>query len=127
MKKFSWIFIVIIILIIGLETFAQSSAQELAKNKHQYSWLVVATICYGFIVFLLSRADQYMELAKVNAIWSSMSVISVAVIGTLIFNQKLTKMEWFSMIIISLGFGILLIPHNKKDRRLGNIAKMHFL
>lgn len=96
-----------IFLIVVVEAFAQSMAYKYSLSP-LLKYVVLGTIGYGIIIYLLSRADKTMHFGKVNAIWSAISVLSVALVGQFVFGQKLGRRQWLAFIIISIGLWLSL-------------------
>jgi len=105
-----WIFIILIII---CEAIAQSSAQKLSESKGlKVEWWVLGVMMYGLVLYFLSRADKLKPMAKVNALWSSISVISIALVGHYMFKQKLSTGCWIGLGLISIGFIVLCCFQN---------------
>jgi drug/metabolite transporter (DMT)-like permease len=101
------IVILIILIIVAIEGFAQGSAHKFYKTQN-WTYVWGATLGYFFIVLLLSKADSYIPFSSVNAVWSSLSVISVALIACFFYGEKISQKQWFSFGFITIGLVILL-------------------
>jgi len=101
------IVILLILIIVGIEGFAQGSAHKFYQTAN-WCYVLGATLGYFFIVLLLSKADSFMPFSSVNAIWSSLSVISVAIIGCMFYDEKISRKQWLSFGFITIGMVILL-------------------
>ncbi|MBT9383234.1 QacE family quaternary ammonium compound efflux SMR transporter [Pseudooceanicola sp. CBS1P-1] len=95
-----------LILAVAAETIGTTALQA----SQQFSRLVPSLIviaAYAAAFWLLSLTLRHMPVGVVYALWSGMGIVFIALIGYLVFGQKLDLPAILGMILI--GAGILLI------------------
>lgn len=100
--KYSWILILFLIAIV----ICEGSAQYLIKRsriQNDITLCLLAVGLYIFVVALLYTSYAYVPMAPLTAMWSALSIISVSLIGTLIFHEKLNIIDYFGFGLIVLG------------------------
>ena len=97
----------LLLIIIGIETLAQYFL-ELSSKKQNHLILLAGIISYSLVglvyYYILKTGD---ELAIANSLWNAGSGITVTIIGTLLFNQKLKKLQIVGIIISIIGVSLL--------------------
>lgn len=95
-----------LILAILFETIGTTALQ--ASSQFSRFWpSVVVVLSYGIAFYLLALALKFMPVGVVYAIWSGMGIVFIAMIGFVVFGQRLDLPA-----IIGLGLiisGILVI------------------
>ncbi|WP_127112025.1 SMR family transporter [Shimia sediminis] len=88
------------------ETIGTSALQA----SHQFSRLwpsVTVVIAYAISFYLMGLTLEYIPVGITYAIWSGFGIVFIAIIGYLVFNQKLDLPA-----VVGMGFivlGILII------------------
>ncbi len=72
-------------------------------------YLIAGGLFYLIVVFLLSRAHKLAPMGIVNAIWSGLSVITIASVGYFAFDQKLATDQIAMMSVIAIGVAYLAV------------------
>ena len=99
---------VLILFVVICEAIAQSSANHL-RHTDNYLYLLAGGLFYFMVVYLLSRAHKIAPMGLVNAVWSGLSIITIASVGYFAFDQKLTPDQIAVMGVIGLGVVYLAI------------------
>ena len=79
---------VILIVAVLFETIGTTALQA----SQQFSKLgpsIVVVVAYAISFFLLSVTLKFMPVGVVYALWSGMGIVFIAIIGLLVFGQKL--------------------------------------
>jgi len=96
----------ILILAVVFETAALTALQA----SQQFTRLipsVIVVIGYGISFFLLSVTLKTMPVGVVYALWSGMGIMLIAIIGFVVFGQKL---DWAAILGLTLIIsGIVII------------------
>lgn len=96
----------ILILAVAAETIGTSALQA----SQQFSKLlpsVLVVIAYGTSFWLLSLTLKTLPVGVVYALWSGLGIVLIAIIGYLVFGQKL---DWPAVLGIAMILaGILVI------------------
>ena len=96
----------ILLLAVAAETIGTSALQA----SQQFSKLlpsVLAVIAYGTSFWLLSLTLKTLPVGVVYALWSGLGIVLIAIIGYLVFGQKL---DWPAVLGIAMILaGILVI------------------
>ncbi len=92
---------------IVLETIGTTALQA----SHQFSRLVpsiIVVVAYAFSFYLLAMALKFIPVGIAYAIWSGLGIVSIAIIGLLVFGQKLDLPAVIGMAMILSG---ILVVH----------------
>jgi len=97
------IFLVIILII--LETFAQTFLQ---KSTDNLIFMLPGTLCYGASAILYGfLLKTGMPLAIANSVWQAAVIIAVTIISIFYFKEKITKLQIVGILFIMVGSTIL--------------------
>ncbi|WP_408636380.1 SMR family transporter [Paracoccus onchidii] len=91
-----------LILAIGLEVVGTSLLQQSSQFTRLWPTLGMA-ICYLTSFYLLSLSLKVLPLGVAYAIWSALGIVLVALIGWLVFGQKLDMPAILGMGLIVTG------------------------
>ncbi len=98
----------LILLIVACEACAQSCANYMTHTSG-ILYLIAGGFFYVMVVYLLSLAHKRAPMGIINAIWSGLSVVAIALVGYLSFDQKLTSDQIAMMGVIGIGVAYLAI------------------
>jgi small multidrug resistance pump len=76
---------------------------KLSDGFHNKMYTVFAIITYGLSFLFLTLALKSLPAGIANGIWAGASTILVALIGVLVFKEKLTAMQLVSLLLIAAG------------------------
>jgi small multidrug resistance pump len=76
---------------------------KLSAGFHNTVYTIFAIITYGLSFLFLTLALKYLPAGLANGIWAGASTILVALIGMLVFKEKLTVIQIGSLLLIALG------------------------
>ena len=97
----------LLILIIAVETLAQYFLES-ADRTYNDLILLAGISTYGLVgllyYYILKTGDK---LAVANAIWNAGTGVTVTIIGTLLFKQKLKTIQIVGLILSIIGFSLL--------------------
>lgn len=80
----------ILIGLVILISFCEVSSQACIKKARltgTWGWLIMGTLLYSVIIYLLFMSYRYGGMGKVNLIWSCMSIVFAIVTGIVLFNE----------------------------------------
>ena len=97
-----FIFIVLILLIVCCECGAQYNA-NMYRHKSNLTYLIAGGLLYFLVVYFLSEAHKHAKMGVVNSIWSGLSVVSIALVGYVFFNQTLRFSQICAMSVVMIG------------------------
>ena len=96
-----------LLLAVIAETIGTTSLQ--ASQQFSRFWpSVLVVISYGIAFYLLGLTLKYMPVGIVYAIWSGLGIFFIAVIGFIVFGQRL---DWPAVIGLLMILGGILIIH----------------
>lgn len=111
--KYSHSYLMLILLIVLFENFAQYNIKKnLLKNNIFFILLAVAS--YGIVCLLLGKCYEINNagVGITNFIWSILSIISVLIMGYIIFNEKITKYDMYGIVLCTVGlYYIFIVGH----------------
>lgn len=96
----------ILLLAVAAETIGTTALQA----SHQFSRLlpsVVVVLAYGASFYLLSMTLKVLPVGIVYAIWSGLGIVFIAMIGYLVFGQKLDLPAVLGMAMILAGILVI--------------------
>lgn len=97
--------------ILLLAVFAETIGTTALQASQQFSrfWpSVLVVIGYGVAFYLLGLTLKYMPVGIVYAIWSGLGIVLIAVIGFIVFGQRL---DWPAVIGLAMILAGILIIH----------------
>ena len=96
-----------LLLAVIAETIGTTSLQ--ASQQFSRFWpSVLVVVSYGIAFYLLGLTLKYMPVGIVYAIWSGLGIFFIAVIGFIVFGQRL---DWPAVIGLLMILGGILVIH----------------
>ncbi|MCR9595580.1 MULTISPECIES: DMT family transporter [Vibrio] len=86
-----------------------TSALKASEGFTQTLPSIVAIIGYGVAFYFLSLVLKAIPVGVAYAIWSGLGVVLVAIVGTVVFNQKLDLAVIIGMLLIIAGVFVMNI------------------
>ncbi|WP_018924614.1 DMT family transporter [Salsuginibacillus kocurii] len=68
---------------------------------------ISAFLLFGFCIYFLTRAVQFLEIGVAYAVWSGAMVAATTVIGIVFFSEKVDKRKVSSIGLIIVGVVLL--------------------
>ena len=101
--------ILLLAIIIATETAAQFFLQKNSESKDKTIGYLLAGIgMYALVGYIYSLIlSGGFKLALANSVWNAGSELTVAVVGWLMFNQKLTTKQLFGIVVTIVGLNIM--------------------
>ncbi|WP_170424705.1 DMT family transporter [Ruegeria arenilitoris] len=98
-------------LILLLAVIAETIGTTALQASQQFSrfWpSVLVVLGYGVAFYLLGLTLKYMPVGIVYAIWSGLGIVLIAIIGFIVFGQRL---DWPAVIGLAMILTGILIIH----------------
>ena len=89
--------------LVALESIGQYLARKYVDNKDKLWMFIVAVICYLLIVYTLTKTYNYENIGFVNALWSGLTLVVVAMIGYFFFDESFNNQEYVGIGLILAG------------------------
>lgn len=89
--------------LVALETIGQYLARKYTDNKDNLWMFIVAVITYLLIVYSLTKTYKYENIGFVNALWSGLALVSVAMVGYFFFDERFNTQEYVAIGLILTG------------------------
>ncbi|WP_368040238.1 multidrug efflux SMR transporter [Ruegeria atlantica] len=97
----------ILLLAVLAETIGTSALQ--ASQQFSRFWpSVLVVVGYGVAFYLLGLTLKYMPVGIVYAIWSGLGIVLIAIIGYIVFGQRL---DWPAVIGLAMILTGILVIH----------------
>jgi small multidrug resistance pump len=97
---------IILILAVIFETIGTSALQ--ASQQFTRFWpSVLVVLAYGAAFTLLAYTLKHMPVGIAYALWSGMGIVFIAIIGLVVFGQKLDLAAIFGITLIIAGIIII--------------------
>lgn len=94
--------VLFIFLLVLLETIGQFSVRKYNGNRIKW-YLLLSIACYVGIVITLDRIYDLEEIGFVNALWSGITLLVVAILGYYAFEETFSQQEVIAIILIFIG------------------------
>lgn len=98
-----YVYLVAAIVAETVGTTALQASQQFTKAGPS----VIVVVAYGLAFYLLSLALKFMPVGVVYAIWSGLGVIMIAIIGLVVFGQRLDLPAMIGIALIIAGVAVL--------------------
>lgn len=89
---------------------AETIGTTALQASQQFSRLIpslIVVVAYGTSFFLMSLTLRYMPVGIVYAIWSGLGIVLIALIGFLVFGQRIDLPAMFGMGLIIAGILVI--------------------
>ena len=95
---------------VALEVAGSFCLNQWALRKAAKPWLfaMIGVVCYACIALLYGASLKHGSLSMNNALWQSVALIIVTLVGIGFFKDRLTLGQWVGVSIVSVGFIVLL-------------------
>lgn len=97
---------ILLAIIITIETIAQLLLDKATYSKN-YLYLIVGIICYNVMAYLYYLLLFKGNLGIANAVWNAISTLVVALLGFILFSEKMSKKAIFGMMLTVIGVGFM--------------------
>lgn len=98
-------------LILFLAVIAETIGTTALQASQQFSRLwpsVLVVVSYGIAFYLLGLTLKFMPVGIVYAIWSGLGIVFIAIIGFIVFGQRL---DWPAVIGLAMILTGILVIH----------------
>ena len=95
-----------LLIAIAAETIGTTALQASAQFS-KFAPSALSVVAYGVALYFMALALKFMPVGVVYAIWSGLGIVFIAIIGYLVFGQKLDFPAIIGLLFII--FGILVI------------------
>ena len=93
--------------LVSLETLGQFLARKYYDNKEKLWMFIISVFCYITIAYVLVKTYELENVGFVNALWSGITLIAVAMLGYFVFDESFTTQEYFAIALIFSGTVLL--------------------
>ena len=98
-------------LVLILAVIAETVGTTALQASQQFTRLgpsLTGIVAYGISFFLLGWALKFMPVGIAYAIWSGLGIVLIAVIGFIMFGQRL---DWPAILGLAMILGGILVIH----------------
>jgi multidrug transporter EmrE-like cation transporter len=100
-------------------TFIEAVGQTLiTKNSIEPNkiYYIIGSVIYGiFIPFMLSKSLEYEGMATINLLWNILSIITMTMIGYIIFKETINHLHLISILLLLCSIVLLYFANSKKS------------
>jgi len=89
--------------LVALETLGQYLSRKYTDNKDKLWMIMVAVVCYLGIVYILTQTYGFENIGIVNALWSGLALVSVAIVGYFFFEERFSNQDYVAIGLILTG------------------------
>ena len=90
-------YIILILSVVMFEGIAQYNLKQSKLNNNSFKFLLIAIISYSVVCVLLRKCYNFTGMGITNLVWSIVSIITMIIIGTIAFHEKITKYDILGM------------------------------
>jgi len=113
MTKDIGILFAIILAIVLFESIAQYHVKK-SRETNNLIYLLVGMFSYSIVCCLLHKCYGYDGVGQTNLTWSVLSIITMMVVGHVMFYEELNIFDLIGVIMCFVGlFFIFIYGHNK--------------
>ena len=81
---------------------------KLWANNSKWYYIPLAVLCYvACSVLWLPAIKEYNKLAVVGIVWSVLAVLTTAIIGIVVFREKLEWYQWLGLVLATVAIILL--------------------
>lgn len=84
-----------------------TSALHASQQFSRFMPSVLTVVAYGFSFYMMALTLRFMPVGIVYAIWSGLGIVFIAIIGYLVFGQKLDLPAVLGMSLILAGILVI--------------------
>ena len=101
-------YFLLIFSIVFFESIAQYHIKK-SKLKNNYIYLFVAVFSYSIVCLLLDKCYDFNGVGITNFVWSVLSVVSMLIIGIVMFNETITKYDIIGIAMSISGLYLIFV------------------
>jgi multidrug transporter EmrE-like cation transporter len=101
-------YLLLVCVIVLFESIAQYHIKQSKINNNMF-YILIAIASYSIICLLLHKCYDFMGMGITNFVWSVVSIVSILLIGTIIFDEKLTKYDILGVLLAVSGLYLIFI------------------
>ncbi len=97
-------------LVLALAVLAETIGTTALQASQQFSRLVpsiIVVIAYAISFYLMAQTLKVMPVGIVYALWSGLGIILIAVIGFVVFDQRLDLPAVIGLVLIVAGIAVI--------------------
>lgn len=93
----------LIVLISLVETLGQFFIRLYHEKGHRpIIYMILGWLVYYLVLYVLEKMYDFTGMGLANAMWSGLTIITVALVDKYYFKETITKLQW-------IGFGIIIV------------------
>ena len=89
--------------LVALETLGQYLARKYYDNREKLWMFIIGVFCYVLIMYILVKTYDLENIGFVNALWSGLALITVALVGYFFFEEEFNNFEYIGIGLILAG------------------------
>lgn len=102
----SFIAHIVIINLLDLAGVFSAKYYSLSKNP----WLLLlTTLFFAGAGFFFARSLRFEDVAIVNVLWITLSVLLVTLVGHFVFKEIITVQQWIGIFVILFGLALVTL------------------
>ncbi len=92
--------------ILMAEVTAMNFLKQYAMTS-KATYLFIGIICYGIVATLLARSFRYDDMAVVNVMWTSSSMVLILLLGVIFYKEHINIAESLGILLVVAGVSVL--------------------
>jgi len=107
---YSHTYILLILLIVIFENFAHYNIKKNNSEKN-YIYIFLAIASYSIVCLLLGKCYTFKGagVGITNFVWSVLSIVSLIMLGVVVFHETITMYDIFGIILSILGLYFIFL------------------
>lgn len=107
-KQNLYFYLILILTIVLFESIAQYNI-KVNKITNNYLFLLIAMFSYSIVCLLLKKCYDFNGMGITNFVWSVISIVTMLLIGNIMFDEKITKIDIIGIILSIIGLYLIFV------------------
>lgn len=99
---------ILLIFIVLSEATAQFCLRK-CKKEQKFHLFLLGVFFYSLVCLGLLNMYSMKEIGIVNFMWSCMSIITVLIIGVIVFHEQINRYDFIGLIFVFFGLGLVFL------------------
>jgi len=99
---------ILLIFIVSAEATAQFCLRKCKKEQKLHLFLL-GVFFYSLVCIGLLNMYSMKEMGIVNFMWSCMSIVTILLIGIIVFHEEINRYDFVGLILVFIGLGLVFL------------------
>lgn len=99
---------ILLIFIVSSEASAQYCLRR-CKRDQQFHLFLMGVFFYGLVCLGLFNMYSMKEMGIVNFLWSCLSIITMLLIGVMVFHEQINRFDIVGILLVFIGLALVFM------------------